>query len=222
MGPNVKYKQVLSFCMALVLGGTGTLLAQKGPRIVAEATIIYSIKNLDSSVSKQIRENLDKSTKTVFVKGLQCRSDVASPSFSQTTLFNYEDSVITILRTIGANKFLTQLKHSQWRKMNDKFVQAKFVPSTTDSLVILGYACARGTLQLSNGTQCQVWYTKDFVTSATDNEYQFKLVPGFVLQYAMQDEVSGGYLQYTVSQMNTLPVPGFMFDVPTKGYRILQ
>jgi hypothetical protein len=59
------------------------------------------------------------------------------------------------------------------------------------------------------------------VPSVKEFEYQFKDVPGFVLEFESQ-EADGKKIKYTATKINLSPVQASRFDVPTSGYRLLN
>jgi hypothetical protein len=52
-------------------------------------------------------------------------------------------------------------------------------------------------------------------------EYQFRDVPGFVLEYESQ-EGDKGVIRYTATKINLSPVQASRFDIPVSGYRLLN
>ena len=51
-------------------------------------------------------------------------------------------------------------------------------------------------------------------------EYEFKDVPGLVLEYETVED--GKQIKYTATKINLSPVQTSKFDIPTSGYRILN
>lgn len=190
-------------------------------RVVAECTVTYAIKvNNEDAFDKDALALLKQSVKTVYIKGNHSRSDLISPSFSQSFIYNKASGDAAILREIGANKFLTKMNAAEWAKQNDKFSDLT-IQYTDDRKVILGYDCKKAIIQLKDGSTFSVFYAANIVPSVKEFEYQFKEIPGFVLEYEARD----GYTQkiiYTATKINLNPVPGGRFDIPTTGYRLLN
>ena len=65
---------------------SSSTLAQQ--RVVAECTITYLISATDGNADKDVMESLKASTKIVYIKGNDCRTDLISPSFTQSQFFN--------------------------------------------------------------------------------------------------------------------------------------
>lgn len=190
-------------------------------RVVAECTVTYAIKvNNEDAFDKDALALLKQSVKTVYIKGNHSRSDLISPSFSQSFIYNKASGDAAILREIGANKFLTKMNAAEWAKQNDKFSDLT-IQYTDERKVILGYDCKKAIIQLKDGSTFSVFYAANIVPSVKEFEYQFKEIPGFVLEYEARD----GYTQkiiYTATKINLNPVPGGRFDIPTTGYRLLN
>ena len=190
-------------------------------RVVAECTVTYAITvNNESAFDKDALTLLKQSVKTVYIKGNHSRSDLISPSFSQSLIYNKASGEAAILREIGANKFLTKMNAAQWIQQNDKFADAT-IQYTEERKAILGYDCKKAIIQLKDGSTFSVFYASNIVPSVKEFEYQFKDIPGFVLEYEARD----GYTQkiiYTATNVNLNPVPGGRFDIPTTGYRLLN
>lgn len=189
-------------------------------RVVAECTAVYNITVDNSSTDAETAATLKATTKTVYIKGVNSRTDLISPSFSQSVLYNKNTASATILRSIGANKFMTRLDQAKWMSEHARYTNMKLVKSD-ETKVILGYECKKMILELSDGTSLTVYYAANIVPSVKEFEYQFKDVPGFVLEYEAT-ETEGKKIKYTAAQINFNPVAASKFDIPTSGYRLLN
>ncbi|TAG29401.1 MAG: hypothetical protein EAZ35_10870 [Sphingobacteriia bacterium] len=190
-------------------------------RVVAEVTLVYSIEVVNElQTDKEALAQLKQSSKTVYIKGNNSRVDLNSPSFSQSLIYSKGNGTAVILREMGTNKFMTKLDSKQWNKQNEKFT-GMMVKYPGDTKIILGYDCKKAILQLQDGSTFSVYYTTAISPSVREFEYQFKDIPGFVLQYEAMD----GYTQkiiYTATKINLNPVAASKFDIPTSGYRLLN
>jgi GLPGLI family protein len=189
-------------------------------RVVAECTVVYNITLDDNSVDTETAATLKATTKTVYIKGVNSRTDLISPSFSQSVIYNKNTASATILRSIGANKFMTKLDQAKWISEHTRYVNMKLIKSD-ETKVILGYECKKLLLELTDGTFLTVFYAANIAPSVKEFEYQFKDVPGFVLEYEAT-EGEGKKIKYTAAQINFNPVAASRFDIPTTGYRILN
>ena len=90
-----------------------------------------------------------------------------------------------------------------------------------DIKTILGYECKKAVLELKDGSTFTLYYATNIVPSVKEFEYQFKDIPGFVLEFESQ-ETDSKKIKYTATKINLSPVQASRFDLPTSGYRILN
>ncbi len=187
-------------------------------RIIAECTITYTISGLDS-VSKDMQLALKGSSKTVYIKGNESRTNLVSPSFSQSVIYDKTEGEATILREFGTNKFITKLDNDKWKEQNKEF-EGLTIENTDLHKKIAGYDCRQTFLHLKNGTTYTLFYTPSIIPSVKEFEYQFKNISGLVLEYEAVGR-KGGKVIYTATKVNLSPVPNVVFNIPTSGYRVL-
>ncbi len=190
-------------------------------RMVAECAITYSIAAEEGNADKDVVESLKASTKTVYIKGNDSRTDLISPSFKQSVLYNKNTRSAVILRELGNNKFMTKLDNSQWAGENKRYEGMTVSLSNNESKTILGYECKKAVLQLKDGSVFTIFYATNIIPSVKEFEYQFKDIPGFVLEYESQ-EAESKKIKYTAVKINLSPVQASRFDIPTSGYRLLN
>ena len=187
-------------------------------RTVAECTINYTIA-ADSSDKTNINASLKGTTKTVYIKGNDTRTDVISPSFSQSVYYDKTSGNAVVLREFGNNKVMTKLSKSQWIEKNKKFEDAT-INIVGDTKIILGYECKKAIIQNKDSSTIIVYYATAITPSVKEFEYQFKNIPGLVLEYDVQE--GGKTIKYVATKINLNPVQVSKFDLPTSGYRLLN
>jgi GLPGLI family protein len=209
-------KKVIAF-----LGLIGVLYVQghAQQRVVAECTVTYSIST-DEKNDKDWIESLKASTKTVYIKGFNSRADLISPAFTQSVFFDKSNGTAIVLRILGNNKFITKLDTSGWHQLNSKFDEAVLIVSN-ETKTILGYECKKAVLQLRDGNSFTLYYTTAIIPSVREFEFQFKNIPGFVLEYETSEK-NGKKVHYTATKINLNPVPASKFEIPVSGYRVLN
>ena len=210
-----KYLLATLFSLFLLL----QLTAQT--RTVADCTITYVISTDGLNADKEVTESLKASTKTVYIKGNDSRTDLVSPSFIQSLLYNKTTGNAVILREIGNNKFMTRLDNTKWINENKKYESMQISFSATETKTILGYECKKAMIQMKDGSALQLYYATAIIPSVKEFEYQFKDIPGFVLEFESQ-EANNKKIKYTATKINLSPVPASKFDIPTSGYRLLN
>lgn len=201
----------------ILLLSLGRLNAQQ--RIIAECTINYSIKTDDTSSNTTLIQTLKSSTKTVYIKGNESRTDLRSTAFCQSVIYDKTTGKATILRELGDNKFITLLDNTKWMHENARF-DALTIETTKDRKPILGYDCKKAIIHLKDGNNYLLYYTTSIVPSVKEFEYQFKDIPGLVLSYEASNQ-SGEKVIYTATKVNLSPVPASIFTIPKSGYRML-
>ena len=203
-------KKIISF-FGLLLVVLVQINAQQ--RTVAECVVNYTVVS-DSTAQ------MNGTTKVVYIKGNDCRTDFMSPSYKQTIFYDKTTGNAVVLREFGNNKVMTKLSKTQWIETNKKFDGAT-VTMTGDTKNILGYECKKAIIQNSDGNSVSVFFATSIFPSVKEFEYQFKDVPGFVLEY---EEVQPGNkrIKYVATKINLSPVQISKFDVPATGYRLLN
>jgi len=192
-------------------------MATAQQRIVAECTVVYKVESQDAAdaIMRQ------KATKTVYIKSNNARIDLVAPSYTQSTIYNKTTATASVLRSFGEDKYMTPLNTKQWRSINAALDSIQ-IQITSDSATILDYSCKKAVLKLKDGTLVTVYFTAAIIPSVRDYEYMFKDIPGFVLGYEMID-AAGIKTAFRATQINLYnPVSASKFDIPTKGYRIIE
>jgi len=213
---NTMKKIILLITLNLLIG-----LSYAQTRVVAECTVSYSI-SVDNAtgLDKEAVELLKSSSKTVYIKGNDSRVDLMSSSFLQTMIFDKTTGNAVILREFGANKFMTKLESKAWIAQNSKY-SGMTISNENETKNILGYDCKKAVLKLQNGTSFSVYYATAITPSVKEFEFQFKDIPGFVLEYEAQ-EGGAQKITYKATKINLNPVQASKFDIPTSGYRLLN
>ena len=192
-------------------------MATAQQRIVAECTVVYKVESQDAAdaIMRQ------KATKTVYIKSNNARIDLVAPSYTQSTIYNKTTATASVLRSFGEDKYMTPLNTKQWRSINAALDSIQ-IQITSDSATILDYSCKKAVLKLKDGTLVTVYFTAAIIPSVREYEYMFKDIPGFVLGYEMID-AAGIKTAFRATQINFYnPVSASKFDLPTKGYRIIE
>ncbi len=190
-------------------------------RVVADCTVTFAISTDESNTDKTVVESLKASTKTVYIRANDSRTDLVSPSFTQTLIYSKTSGTAVILREFGNNKFMTRLDNSQWLEENKKYEGMKVSFDAGEKKTILGYDCKKAILQLKDNSSLTLYYATTIVPSVKEFEFQFREIPGFVLEFESRD-TEGKKIKYTATKINLSPVPASKFDIPTSGYRILN
>ena len=193
-------------------------LAQQ--RVVAECTVTYQISLEEANQNKDVQNAIQQSTKTVYIKGNDCRVDLNSPSLLQSVIYDKTNGTAVILREFGNNKFMTNLNNKEWKDANKQY-DGMTIKLTNETKTILGYECKKAILNLKDSTVFNVYYANAIIPSVREFEYQFKDVPGFVLEFDIREH-SASVVRYKATKINLSPVQASKYDIPTSGYRLLN
>jgi GLPGLI family protein len=183
------------------------------PKIISDCTITFSVASSDN-------EEGDIGTKTIFIKGKDIRSDFVSIKFSQSIFFNAKTGKATILKTIGKSKYISYYDAEKWKALNAEYDGVK-ISFSGNTKKILDYDCKEAILTTSDGKSYTVYYVPSLIPSVTENAFQFKDVPGIILEYETITK-ENQKITYTATQINFSPVPLAQFELPREEYRVLQ
>lgn len=207
-----------TFCSLFFLAVVFNSTAQQ--RVIAECTIEYKVSAVNSD-DADLQTSLQSTVQTVYIKGNNCRIDLISPSFKQMTFFDKSTGEAVILREFGNNKFISKLNNSDWLAANKNYEDAA-VSLIDETKKILGYDCKKAVLKLKNGSLLTIYYVPTLIPSVKEFQYEFKDVPGLVLDYEAADQKQNT-IHYTATKLNFNPVPAQAINIPsTAGYRLLQ
>jgi GLPGLI family protein len=193
--------------------------AQTG-RLISECTVQYDLSLEDGNADAEFAKNMKGAIKTVYIKGNRSRSDFVTPSYIQTILNDSKSDTTVVLRELGATKYLSYLTEEKRQNQNKRYEGMVISPSG-ETKTILGYECVKAVAKLKDGSTFNLYYAPSIVPSNKEYEYQFKDVPGFVLEYETQTEDGKTKIKYSASKITLNPVPASKFDVPKSGYRVL-
>jgi hypothetical protein len=179
---------------------------------VSELTLVYDYSVGDGKPST----GSENATHTVYIKGSKSRSEIVSPLFSSTVIFDASTDFGVILKEVSGQKLLIRLNPENWRERN-KMYEGMVYKTTGETREIAGYKCQKATAQTKSGATITVYYTKDLLLENKEYDPPFRNLDGLPLEY----ELTNGNLKikYRVSKINLNPIPASKFDIPKSGYR---
>ena len=202
-----------SVCIMLLVSFSGMIISSaQTSKLVAECTITYS-------VDIQGNNRKEETIKTLYIKGRKTRSEISNPAFYQATIFDNKTGEAIVLKEVGGDKYISSFSAEQWKEKN-RLWDSSTVSITNQTKKIFNYICRKAIISLKDGSNYSVYFTTDLTASATENPYQFKNIPGLVLEYDSQTE-KGKVIQLTAIDINFNPVPAARFIAPLTGYRAL-
>lgn len=205
------------YCFIILLLLTYALGYTQEPKVVSDCTATFSITSNKAATNN----NLAGAVKTLYVKGNVIRVEVTSSAFTQSVIYNNASGDAVLLKEMGNDKFIKKIDAEGFKQQNSNYEGMK-ISYTGETKTILGYDCKKGTATLKNSSVFTFYYTTSLKLSATENPYQFKDIPGFVLEYEIAGDDKTSKITYTATRVNFNPVPASKFDIPTTGYRTLN
>lgn len=196
-------------------------VSAQNAKIISDCTVWFDVSiEDDAKADAQIIKSMSGATKVVYIKGSKSRSDLITPGFKQTTLTDAKSDTAVILRELGNTKYISYLYGSKRRDQTKKYAGIQF-NDTGEKKTILGFDCGKVVAKLADGSTYNVFYTTSITPSNNQYEYQFRDLPGFVLEYEAESTDGKTKIKYSASKITLLPVPVAMFDLPKSGYRVL-
>lgn len=195
--------------VAAFLFTKATLLAQQ-TRVISDCTIYFTVTSAGQT---------GVSSKVLYLKGKELRVDFISSTFTQTMILG-KNGGATILKTVGESKYVANYNHAEWTKHNQVYAGIK-TTLTNETKNILNYTCKKAILQLANGNVYAVYYVPGLIPSVKENAFEFKDIPGLILEYESIGANSGKVI-YTATKIDFSPVPAAQFEIPKAGYRVLH
>jgi GLPGLI family protein len=204
----------MRYLLSILLFITFSANAQTKPKVVTECIVDFSVALGNANAGEQA------SSLVLYIKGQQSRLDFISPSFKQVKYYDGKSKSAVILQDLGATKVRRDLDSLRWKKLNEKYDSIS-VSFSDEKKTILGYECKKANITLKNGSTYSLFYAVDIVPSTKEYEFQFRGIPGFVLEYEAAGEGSGQKVTYSATKINLSPVSPAKFEIPKTGYRVL-
>ncbi len=201
-----------SVCTGSLMLLTAFVTAAQSAKLISECTITYSV-DIEGNDKKEA------TTKKLYIKGRKTRTEVSNASFYQAIIFDNKTGEAIVLKEVGGDKYLSTLTAEAWREKNKQW-DSSTVSITNDTKRILNYTCRRAIVTLKEGSGYVVYFTTTLTASASENPYQFRAIPGLILEYDLQTE-KGKNIVFKATDINFSPVPAAKFIAPTVGYRVL-
>ncbi len=177
-------------------------------KVVGECAITYDIHQIGG-----IGDTIYVGQKQVYIKGNSCKTILKTPELTQTLIFNTQKDSAIILKEIGLNKLLQQIKYTPLNSTS--LVASKKKDST---ITILDYPCESITLSWADGTSMEVMYTTAVIPTVTVYEQAFKEIPGLVLGYELNTK-KGDKILYKATKVDLSPITLNVFEINKALYQ---
>lgn len=209
-----------NFIAALISVFICHCVSSQNAKPTTDCTVFFDVKVTGTDTTTEVAKTMQGTTKILYIKGLKSRSDLITRNFKQTTLTDSKLDSTIVLRELGSNKYISYLNNNKMREQNKKFEGIQFT-NTNEKKTILGYECKKVVSKLANNAAYSVFYTPVILPANKEYEYQFRNLPGLVLEYEEESENGKTKIIYSATKISLSPVPSAKFDLPKAGYRIL-
>lgn len=196
------------FLTAALLTAFASTNAQRN---IAEATIIYD-------VVIETGNNTLNGVTTIYLKGNNSRTDMASTIGKETTIFNSKSNSAVILKEFSGQKLMITLTKENWTAKNKMYNNIKFEP-TGESKTIAGFNTKRAIARMADGKTFEIYYTPELIPINKEYDLTFSNLSGLVIQYEIESGKTK--FKYTLAKINYDPVQVSLFDFPISGYRTM-
>ena len=210
-----KMKNICRTALLFILA----ILSQKSfsQKIFSEGTLVYDV-SIQTGNTSQSGNSLNGATNTVYLKGNNSRTDMASALGKEITIFNSKSENAIILKEFSGQKLMITLNKENWKAKNKMNIGLKF-ELTNESKVIAGYNTRKAIANLADGKSLVVYYTPDLVPANKDYDATFTNLPGLPIEYEIESGKTK--FKYSLSKISYEPVLVSQFDFPTAGYRVM-
>ena len=201
----------------LLAGLFAAFVSANAQRNIAEATLVYDMV-IQNGNNTQAGDALVSATTTVYLKGNNSRTDMASKLGKEVTIFNSKTDNAVILKEFSGQKLMITLTNENWIAKNKTYSNIKF-ELTNETKTIAGYNTKKAIARMADGKSFEVYYTPELVPANKEYDLTFSGLPGLAIQY----EIESGKMKfkYTLAKINYEAVQVSFFDFPTSGYRVM-
>lgn len=208
---KAKTKSVLFFSLLLAVN----LFGQKR---ITEGTISYDIVVNTGNTNPSIADMFDGATSIVYLKGYLSRFERVSSLGVESTITNGRTGSVNVLKEYGEQKYMITMTPDNWKDANKKYKDITFT-YLDEYKDIAGYKCQKVTGKMADGSEVNVFFTRDLVADNRDFEYAYKSLPGLAMEY--ETNIGSLKVTYTVSKISFNIVPASKFELPKSGFRVM-
>lgn len=192
-----------------------SLFAQKK---ITEGVISYDIVVNTGNSNPSMADMFNGATSIVYLKGFLSRFERVSSLGIESTIIDGMTGHVNVLKEYGEQKYMITMNPENWKDANNKYKDITF-SIIEEFKVIAGYKCQKAVGKMSDGTEINVFFTKDLISENRDFEYAYKTLPGLAMQY--ETAVGSLKVTYTVSKVSFNIVPANKFELPKTGFRVM-
>ena len=191
------------------------LFAQKR---ITEGTISYDIIVNTGNTNPSVADMFDGATSIVYLKGYLSRFERVSSLGVEATITNAKTGNVNVLKEYGEQKYMITMTPGNWKDANKKYKDIAFI-FPDEYKEIAGYKCQKALGKTTDGSEINVFFTKDLIADNRDFEYAYKSLPGLAMEY--ETNIGSLKVTYRVSKVSFNIVPASKFELPKSGFRVM-
>jgi GLPGLI family protein len=185
---------------------------------ITEGVISYDIVVNTGNTNPSLVDMFDGATSIVYLKGFMSRFERVSSLGVESTIVDGKTGKVNVLKEYGEQKYMITMSPENWKDANKKYKDITF-SFTEEYKEIAGYKCQKAVGKMVDGTEINVFFTKELIAENRDFEYAYKTLPGLAMEY--ETAVGSLKVTYTVSKVSFNIVPANKFELPKSGFRVM-
>lgn len=207
--------KILSFVAALLT--TGLSFAQ-----MTEGKITYSMEFSSDNPDMAMYTSMMQGSKMElsFMPGKsKAAISMGAMGTMTTTTDEKADKTLMLMDMMGQKMAITGTLSETENDPETAAAMPKYTfEITKETKVIAGYTCFKTIATLEDGTQTEMWFTKDIAANTKGQQYFNKDMPGFPMEYSVTQQ--GMTIKMTVTDISkTVDKKAFDMKVPD-GYQV--
>ncbi len=194
---------------------------------LTEGKLFYDISYPNLSVDMRRNEHMLPHDASLYFKNNLTRLEMGIGGMGKnSTIYNRETKVTTILLNIKGRKFALVQTDSQMaevkKQMNPDTTTYKYsVLLKDDYKTIADRKCRKALVYKVAGKDTiinECWFTKELPPYNTENDPNFKLIDGFLMQYTIQE--NGMTMVMKVKMVLPVPIENSLFEIPSSYQKV--
>lgn len=194
---------------------------------LTEGKLFYDISYPNLSPVMRRNEHMLPHDASLYFKNNLTRLEMGIGGMGKnSTIYNRETKVTTILLNIKGRKFALVQTDSQMtevkKQMNPDTITYKFSVLLKDEYkTIAERKCRKALVYKVAGKDTLInecWFTNELPPYNTENDPNFKLIDGFLMQYTIQE--NGMTMVMKVKMVLPVPIENSLFEIPSTYQKV--
>ena len=184
----------------------GTLAIAQKP--FTEGTIVYKVK------LKSADQNEFTGVYTFIIKGGEIRKELKlNNGYQDVVLLNCVTSKVYSLQNRNNKKYAIQLSMDDLQKKQQKFTGYTIKNEAANSRTIAGFAAYKGNINYSDGSNADVYYSKDWYPTQSITYERFPDCKFLPVYFSYRDD-NNTVMDFELDRMEAGPIESALFRIP--------